>query len=350
MNQINRAPAFGIQHFFETLEQRSYSKLVILVDSNTEQHCLPVIEKGLGDQFSDAEILLVPEGEASKSIQVLSSLWQSMISLGIDRNALFVNLGGGVITDLGGFTAATYKRGIPFIHIPTSLLAMVDGAIGGKTGINVEGYKNQAGVFAMPEHVIIERDFLKTLPERELTSGFAELYKHALISGGLLYEEVKKITAPTPETFTVNLLRETCRVKTNIVESDFTEKGLRKVLNLGHTIGHAVETGTMGSENELKHGEAVAVGIAIENFMAESVTGLSHETSTEILEKLTSLYPNAFALSFEPESIYEICTADKKNENKTPSFSLLQAPGKVLTGCTPDKNTIISAIERYNEL
>lgn len=349
-NHSSLAPQYGIESLVSFIQNHTFSKLVVLVDENTHKHCLPQLEKHLTGIIEDAEILLVPPGEGSKSPEVMSSLWQSMLELNIDRDALFLNLGGGMITDLGGFTAATYKRGLPFINVPTTLLAMVDAALGGKTGINIAGYKNQAGLFITPQAVFIENSFLHTLEKRELLSGFAELYKHALIAGGLFYEQVNKIDAVTPQTLTKNIIREACRVKLDIVESDLYEKGSRKILNLGHTIGHAVESGTMGSENELKHGEAVAVGMCIENFIAEKVTGLNRELSNEITGKLQYFYPDAFKLSFDTDAVLEFCRADKKNMGNRLSFSLLQAPGKVLTDCNPDENIISAAIEQYNEL
>lgn len=349
-NHTNLAPQYGIENLITFIQNRNFSKPVILVDENTNEHCLPALDKGLSGIIENAEILLVPPGEGSKSPEVLSSLWQSMLELNIDREALFINLGGGMITDLGGFAAATYKRGVPFINVPTTLLGMVDAALGGKTGINVAGYKNQAGLFVRPEAVFIETAFLKTLENRELISGFAELYKHALIAGGLFYEQVSKINTVTPEVLNRNIIREACRVKLDIVEADFNEKSSRKILNLGHTIGHAVESGTMNTENELKHGEAIAVGLCIESYIAQSITGLNSGITEEMTLKLQTLYPDAFKLSFDAHAILEFCKADKKNQGEKPTFSLLKSPGNVLINCTPDEKTIIAAIERYNEL
>lgn len=349
-NHAALAPQYGMPSVITFIQNHTFSKLVVLVDENTHNHCLPLLEKHLTGSIEDAEILLVPPGEGSKSPEVLSSLWQSMLELDIDRDTLFLNLGGGMITDLGGFAAATYKRGLSFINIPTTLLGMVDAALGGKTGINVAGYKNQAGLFARPEAVFIETSFLNSLDQRELTSGFAELYKHALIAGGLFYDQVNKIEKLTPEILTKNIIREACRVKLDIVESDFKEKGNRKMLNLGHTIGHAVEAGTMGSENELKHGEAVAVGLCIECFIAERESGLSAEIANQITAKLQHLFPDAFKLSFDADAIMEFCKTDKKNRGGNLTFSLLKAPGNVIIDCRPAEATIINAIEKYNGL
>ncbi|MDR9487810.1 3-dehydroquinate synthase [Salibacter sp.] len=335
-----------------TLLEENYSDSIkfILVDQNTHDHCILTLDQIGVSQLEDAEILLVPDGEGSKSPEIAISLWQALMSHNADRHAVLINLGGGMVTDLGGFIASTYKRGIDFINIPTSLLAMVDASIGGKTGINLDGVKNQVGTFNDPVATFLNTDFLQTLPQREFMSGWAEVYKHALIDNGSLFEEIQKIESPSKEVITTDLLKRIIAVKQQVVQSDPFEKSERQILNLGHTIGHAVETAVLGSDHELLHGEAVAAGIVIENFIAEEKNLLDNNIRKNIQEKLKSWYPDVFKLEFRGEALTEIALADKKNTNQNIRCSLLEEPGKVKWGVEVNSEDIESAIKQWNAI
>jgi len=250
------------------LHERGYSQIFLLTDENTRRHCLPIfLEKtGLSDKVKIAEI---PAGENFKTLATCQQIWQQMLDAKLDRRALVVNLGGGVIGDMGGFCAATWKRGVDFVQIPTTLLAMTDAAIGGKLGIDFQGVKNTIGVFRNPAAVFVDTDFLKTLPERELRSGFAEVIKHALIGN----EDIESLTLSetlNTESSWLETLRASIAVKVRIVQEDPLEKGLRAILNFGHTIGHAVESYFLETNEPLTHGEAVAIGMICESWLASS--------------------------------------------------------------------------------
>ncbi len=244
------------------LRERSYSQVFLLTDENTHRHCLPIfLEKtGLPREVNIAKI---PAGERFKTLATCQQIWQQMLDAKLDRRALVVNLGGGVIGDMGGFCAATWKRGVDFAQIPTTLLAMTDAAIGGKLGIDFQGVKNTIGIFQNPAAVFVDPVFLKTLPDRELRSGFAEVIKHALI-GGQLSESLQLSESSWLET-----LRASIAVKVRIVQEDPLEKGLRALLNFGHTIGHAVESYFLETDEPLTHGEAVAIGMICESWRAQ---------------------------------------------------------------------------------
>lgn len=288
------------ERFPDWLRQHAYSHIFILTDENTRRHCLDIfLEKtNLPEKVKVAEI---PAGEGFKNLRTSESIWQKMLDAKLDRRALVVNLGGGVIGDMGGFCAATWKRGVDFIQVPTTLLAMTDAAIGGKLGIDFQGVKNTIGIFQNPAAVFVDPVFLKTLPERELRSGFAEVIKHALI-GRELFGSFKLSESSWLET-----LRASIAVKVRVVQEDPLEKGLRAILNFGHTIGHALESYFLETNEPLTHGEAVAIGM-----ICESRIG-----SLEQLEKVIEVIGSHFPHRPIPESafpeIWNLMQQDKKN-------------------------------------
>lgn len=247
-----------------------YSGLLLLADEHTRQHCLPVLQAKLPAVFDQIPVAVIPAGEAHKQMDTCAHIWQAMLDARLDRNALVVNLGGGVIGDMGGFCAATWKRGVHFIQMPTTLLSMTDAAIGGKLGIDFQGIKNSIGVFQNPAAVIADPDFLATLPYRELRSGFAEVIKHAFIGDPALLARLQAM--PSLEDLDsaawYDILCASIAVKVRVVEEDPFEKGLRMILNYGHTIGHAVESYFLDSPAPLTHGEAIAVGMLTESYLA----------------------------------------------------------------------------------
>ena len=296
------------------------SQVFILTDENVAPFWLPETEYWLGCENA-VEIVIRP-GEQHKNLQTVQRIWKTLMKHHTDRNALLINLGGGVITDLGGFAASTYKRGIKFINIPTTLLAMVDAAIGGKTGIDFGGGKNQIGTFAEAEEVIIDPVFLETLPERELLSGMAEMLKYGFISdANLLNVNMKNYQ---------QFITHCVEIKREIVAQDPMEKGLRKMLNFGHTIGHAIESHCLTTDYPLLHGEAVALGMLGALWLSVKQLGLDESVLRNFENQLSMLLSEAeISLSeADIEPILGYLVHDKKNKGEKPQFVLLKAVGK----------------------
>jgi len=296
------------------------SKVFILTDENVAPFWLPETEYWL-DCEDAVEIVLRP-GEKYKTLQTVQRIWKTLMKHHADRNALLVNLGGGVITDLGGFAASTYKRGIKFINIPTTLLAMVDAAIGGKTGIDFGGGKNQIGTFAEAEEVIVDPVFLETLPQRELLSGLAEMLKYGFIADAKLLET-------NLENYKQYIVR-AGEIKREIVAQDPTEKGLRKILNFGHTLGHAIESYCLTTDYPLLHGEAVAMGMTAALWLSVKQCGLGERVLQDHEQQLPMLLSeaNLNLTEADVEPILSYLVLDKKNKRDEPQFVLLEAVGK----------------------
>lgn len=287
----------------------SYSSLHVLCDENTYEKCWPMLAYA-SEWFASKPAVCVPAGESSKSAEILSGVWESLIENGADRKSLLLNLGGGVVCDLGGFAASTYMRGIDFIHIPTSLLAMADAAIGGKTGIDVGSYKNMAGTFCEAREVMIYPEFLDTLPEMELRSGFAEMLKHALLQGRDQWNSLKNLLL-LPETI-ASYVQASSVFKYEVCSGDFREAGDRKRLNLGHTYGHALESHFLALGRPIPHGFAVAWGLAAEAKKASERGEISREFAEDVSNTVKRLYGEAPTVSEEELARY--WKADKKNE------------------------------------
>ena len=296
------------------------SKVFILTDENVAPFWLPETEYWL-DCEDAVEIVLRP-GEKYNTLQTVQRIWKTLMKHHADRNALLVNLGGGVITDLGGFAASTYKRGIKFINIPTTLLAMVDAAIGGKTGIDFGGGKNQIGTFAEAEEVIVDPVFLETLPQRELLSGMAEMLKYGFIADAKLLET-------NLENYKQYIVR-AGEIKREIVAQDPTEKGLRKILNFGHTLGHAIESHCLTADYPLLHGEAVALGMTAALWLSVKQCGLDERVLQDYEQQLPMLLSeaNLNLTEADVEPILSYLALDKKNKGGKPQFVLLEKVGK----------------------
>jgi len=324
------------------IRENSFDKIVILVDENTNQFCLPKLQLNFSYQ-----IIEVKSGETEKNLATCQYIWRGMTSMQLSRNSLMINLGGGVITDMGGFVAATYKRGINFCNIPTTLLAQVDASIGGKVGVDFEGLKNHIGVFQEPNLVILDTSFLDTLDERQLRSGFAEVIKH-----GLIYD-LNYWLAISQEKFSEGLdwnrlLERSVYIKGEVVKVDPTEKGLRKILNFGHTLGHAIETHFLEKANSLLHGEAIAVGMILEAKLSEMSLGL---TNRELLAISGYIAGNFDKVDLpEIEEIGNLLKQDKKNEGNQINFSLLSSIGKCEWNVEVTTSDIAEAYEFYNAL
>jgi 3-dehydroquinate synthase len=306
------------------LSSKQYSKIVVIADNNTKRHCYPILKAFLPKH----SVVTVPSGEAHKTLATCEKIWEAMTKEELDRHALVINVGGGVIGDMGGFCAAVYKRGIDFIQVPTTLLSQVDASVGGKLGVDFQGFKNHLGVFNIPKSVLIDPVFLKTLPEREIRSGFGEVIKHCLIADGAKWEEIR--TKDFEQQNWPDLIAHSVKIKQQVVDQDPTEKGLRKILNFGHTLGHAVETCFLNkpANQRLFHGEAIAVGMIMEAYLSFERKMIDQPTLTDIEEFLFATYGK---VKIKPEDIEEIIALtrqDKKNKGKEIRFSLLKGAGQ----------------------
>ena len=296
------------------------SQIFILVDENTEDCCLPILTEALDIEF---HVISINSGEHHKSIDTCLEVWAQLSELGCDRHSLMINLGGGVVTDLGGFVASTYMRGIPFINVPTTLLAQVDASIGGKTGVDLHRLKNHIGLFRDPALVWIETRFLESLDNRQRRSGYAEVIKHALVGSESLWRYI----IARPMEISAELVTRAILVKKQIVEADPHEQGIRKKLNFGHTVGHALESFYMTGSHPLLHGEAVAHGMLAESWLSHITGRITQETYDEIAELVRHLYPMRSISKSDYSSLLKYMSKDKKNVNGNLSFSLLTGIG-----------------------
>ena len=320
-----------------------YSTIFLLIDTNTQTHCLPVFKKHVTFKFDE---LHMPAGEEHKHITTCVSLWENLSELGADRKSLLINLGGGVVTDLGGFVACTFKRGIDFINIPTSLLAMVDASVGGKTGIDLGSLKNQVGVIEEPKMVLVDTNFLATLPENEYRSGYAEMLKHGLIQEPAYFDTLSSFLSRED---ILPHIYHSVGVKAKVVSEDPYEHGLRKILNFGHTLGHAIESHFLVSptKNRLLHGEAIAIGMVLEGFLSAELTGLPLDDANRIKSIFGKIYPS---VSFDESTIDEVIsmlTHDKKNEHGNVLFVLLEKIGKPVWNQSVSNELIRKSFEFY---
>ncbi len=323
----------------------SFSRLVVLTDSNTEENCLPAVFKALPP---DTVFICVKAGEINKNLETCSKIWVEMTDAALDRKALMLNLGGGVITDMGGFCASIYKRGIRFINMPTTLLSQVDASVGGKLGIDFNGLKNHLGVFNEPETVIIAPEFLKTLPRAELRSGYAEILKHGLIRDKAYFEKLNSYNWESQDW--ESLIRHSVGIKKAVVQSDPKEAGLRKILNFGHTIGHAFESYFLDSENHLLHGEAIALGMICEGFLSFQKIGFSFEELNHLTKMMLEIYGKVDFSKGQLDPILDLCLQDKKNEGSTLLFSLLPSIGDCDYNIPINREEIREAIMYYHNL
>ncbi len=296
-------------HLNSTLEELKPTKIFILVDENTHEYCLPTLLGNL-ETTVPYEILEIEPGEEMKTLNTAAQLWEILAEFEADRKAVLINLGGGVITDLGGFIASTYKRGIRFINIPTTLLGMCDASIGGKTGIDHGYIKNSIGTFAESDLTLIYPDFLKTLPFEELRSGFAEMLKHGLIADKQHWLDLTSLSELKAELIYLHIKR-SCEIKTETVKADFHENNIRKTLNFGHTIGHAVESFFLQSGKPILHGEAVALGMICETRLSVLQGMLANDEADEIMQNIFRLFPKTDLADISPEQLLELMKSDK---------------------------------------
>ncbi len=329
--------------FSSFLKKRKFSTVVILVDENTRAYCLPDFLKH-NPILKDAVILEIPAGESYKSLDTCRHLWQTLLSENIDRQCLWLNLGGGMVSDIGGFTAAAYKRGISFMNIPTSLLAQVDATIGGKLGVNLDAVKNSIGFFQNPAAVFIYPGFLKTLPQDEFLSGYAEMLKHALIGSEKHWQELSKIN-PIKHHKWLSLIQKSLLVKKKIVEADPFEKGMRKILNFGHTFGHAFESAGLQSGIPVLHGHAVAMGMIAEAYLSYAVAGLTKKELTDITRNILKWYRPFISEKVVKSNWQMWITHDKKNASGSYNFTLLKSIGQPVINIHCDKKLLHESVD-----
>lgn len=333
-----------IHHF---LEEKTFSQLFILVDENTHKHCLPIFLTNLKTDIP-FEIIEIEAGETMKNISTATMLWEILSEFKADRHSLLINLGGGMITDLGGFVASTYKRGIDFIHLPTSLLSMCDASIGGKTGVDLGPLKNMVGTFSFPKKIFVYPPFLKTLPLLELRSGFAEMLKHGLITNKNHYTELIELKKITHENI-IPFIEKSMDIKNKIVEEDFREQNVRKTLNFGHTFGHAVESLFLEKEQPISHGEAVAIGMMMEIHLSFLENLISKNESYQIISEIQAFFTAYSIQEFSDEEILEKIQHDKKNSHSKINFTLLKSLGNAYYNYHPSIRNIQKAIHFYRE-
>lgn len=318
----------GYQMLNELIAQGNYSTLFILTETTVYDQCLPQFVAQLATE-TPIEILEVEAGEGSKTIATCVELWESLNELGGDRKSLLINIGGGMITDLGGFVASTYKRGIDFLHIPTTLLSMVDAAIGGKNGVDLGHIKNQIGTISPPKMVVIDCEFLTTLPSNHMRAGLAEMLKHGLIASSAHWNELANLNELTSDDLE-RLIADSIQIKLEIVAKDPAEKRERKMLNFGHTLGHAIESHFLATESlpVLLHGECVAAGMWMEAHIAKELNLLKAEDFISIANRIDEIFPKLPLDSTHWEQITNLLIFDKKNEHGQILFSLLEGIGK----------------------
>jgi 3-dehydroquinate synthase len=327
------------------LEDANYSKIFILVDENTHNLCLPQFMAEIEGDYQ-YEIIEIESGEIHKNLETCTQVWEAMSELDADRKSLMINLGGGVITDMGGFIASCFKRGIYFINVPTTLLSMVDASVGGKTGIDLGPLKNQIGVINQPQMVLVMTEFLNTLEERQLQSGFAEMLKHGLIKDKKYWEELTLLSHfDNMDEF----IYHSVLIKNEVVLQDPTEQNIRKILNFGHTLGHAIESYFLESSTleTLLHGEAIAIGMIMEAFLSKELTGLSERELEDIKTTFLHRYKKVAFTEEDIQAILGLMKFDKKNSHGNINFVLLKSIGIPVIDIKIPNNLYIKAFDYY---
>jgi 3-dehydroquinate synthase len=324
----------------------NYSKVFVLVDENTRKLCLSLAVRKV-PLLANVKVLSIKSGEQAKTVENCNKLWRMLMQGGADTRSVLINLGGGVISDMGGFVAATFKRGIAFVNIPTTLLAQVDASVGSKVGVDFDGIKNQIGLFADPQAVFILPEFLSTLPQRHLLSGYAEMMKHAIIGDSDFWSVILS-QGFEPKDGWEDLIGQSVGIKQKVVKFDPFEQGLRKVLNFGHTIGHGVESYSLLHDiNPMLHGEAVAIGMICEAFISCKLCGLPEEELIQIVEFINmhfALQPLSSEAAIE---VLEIIKHDKKSENGKCRMTLLPHIGKAIINQECTQDLIIDSLHFY---
>ena len=340
--------ATGYEELNNYLKDNGFSKIFIIVDNNTHDHCLPHFMSKLETDL-DCEIIEIEAGEVNKNIDTCVGVWNALSELGADRKSLIINVGGGVVTDLGGFVACTFKRGLKYINVPTSLLAMVDASVGGKTGVDLGALKNQVGVISSGDMVLVDTSFLDTLPQNQLKSGLAEMLKHGLIYDPLYWNKFLDLSNLSLIDLD-DLIHASVQIKNMIVTADPYEHGLRKTLNFGHTLGHAVESYYLSEtdKEQLLHGEAIAIGMIMETYISAELLGFPKQEMEIIKETFLKIFNKVSIDASDYDAIIELLKYDKKNEHGNINFVLLENIGVPKIDCLVENDLLIKAFEYYN--
>jgi 3-dehydroquinate synthase len=321
------------------------SKKIIIVDENTKKYCLEYLITTFSE-LSFAEVIELPSGEENKQIEICIQVWETLSEYNIDRKAIIINLGGGVISDMGGLIASLYKRGILFINIPTTLLSMVDASVGGKTGVDLGIFKNQIGLFSFPLAVYIDTCFLSTLDNNQIKNGLVEMIKHGLIHDKTHWEKIKEILITNGE-ITKDIITHSVSIKNNIVVSDPFEVNERKKLNFGHTIGHALESYFLEINKPTLHGFAVAAGIHIESYISFKMNLLSELDCNKVTEFISHFFPKLFFDKQDINKILSISKQDKKNQDNEIRMVLLKSIGDVVVDVPVLDELIEEGLKNY---
>lgn len=330
------------------LRDKKYDRIFLLDDTVTHVHCLPLLSAWVEER--GVEVLTMEAGDVAKNLDTLSSIWQQLTEKGASRHSLLINLGGGVVTDLGGFAAATFKRGIDFINIPTTLLSMVDAAVGGKTGINFAGLKNEIGAFRSAIDVIVDTTFLRTLDNENICSGYAEMLKHALLHNAAMWAEHLEQDLQHPDYEALaRLVQQSIEVKERIVGEDPHEKGLRKALNLGHTFGHAFESLALSQGRPVLHGYAVAWGIVCELYLSSVLLGFPSAYFHPTVRFVRETYGQFSFTCKDYDRLLDYIRHDKKNVGGQTNFTLLAGIGQIRLDCHANRNLICEAFDFLRE-
>lgn len=324
-------------------------KVFLVTDINCSHFCLPFISNTPG--IKNAGKVIIPAGEENKNLSSVEKIWLFLSQKGADRKSLLINLGGGMVTDLGSFAASTFKRGLDFVNIPTTLLAQVDASVGGKTGFNFNGLKNEIGVINQPKSVLIDTRFLKTIDKENFISGYAEMIKHGLIHSSSHLSEVRNYNLEEPDyNILAGIIARSVAIKDHFVFEDPNEKNIRKALNFGHTIGHAFESFFLQSSEPILHGHAVAYGMIAELFLSYRLCNFPDELMNDLSIWLLSVYGKPDIREEEFIHLYNLMTHDKKNEGKRVNFTLIPSVGEVLINQDCSRELVFEALDYFKNL
>lgn len=331
------------------ISESKNDKFFILTDSNTNKNCLNMLH--CSEPIANAHIITIKADDTNKNIESTAHVWKELSDNGCTRHSCLINIGGGMVTDLGGFAASTFKRGIDFINIPTTLLSMVDASVGGKTGINFNGLKNEIGVFNDAKAVIIDTAFLKTLDQHNICSGYAEMLKHSLLKDYKMWVQHINFNLYSPDFDPLlNMIKESVEVKERIVSEDPHESGIRKALNLGHTAGHAFESYAMHTNKPILHGYAVAYGIICELYLSHALQGFPLDKMRQTVNFIKENYGRMNITCDDYECLYSLMKHDKKNTGNEINFTLLKDVGNIKINQTVSKELILESLDFYREI
>ena len=332
----------------EAIGKAEHDRLFVLTDTTTKQQCWPVVQDYA--IMKDAIMITIQPTDEAKTLETLATVWTSLQKGGATRHSLMINLGGGMVTDLGGFAASTFKRGMAYINIPTTLLSQVDASVGGKTGINFGGLKNEIGVFNCANSVILSSTFLRTLDTGNMLSGYAEMLKHGLLSSKENWAELLTFDITTPDYATLqNLVAKSVAIKEQIVKEDPTEKGIRKALNLGHTAGHAIESLALKEGRTILHGYAVAWGLLMELYLSARKCGFPAKEMHQMEAYIKEHYGKFLYECKHYDTLYNFMSHDKKNQGGNINFTLLGGIGDIRINQTASQDEIEEMLDYYRE-